>query len=182
MSNFPFNENVSLLYLEHVPGNVPEVGGMYATMPPEGPAVPVQLKRLGSGEQKVNSTAYFIVSRQELKPCVELQWKIVPKQGGGYTIECYLQPPVGLPVAWNNEGPKAGTPIKTYAPNDASLYDVNIEDRYGEGWIISISPKDDYVMPGQSRFVGGSGEIVEIRAVPFYENPPPHPGWFVTKA
>ncbi|QRV95051.1 hypothetical protein RhiJN_23069 [Ceratobasidium sp. AG-Ba] len=161
MSPFPFGEWVSLQYLPQVPGDVPEIGGEYATLP-EVPGQPVQLRPISHGIQK---------------------WRITRNEGGdGHKIEGFVEQleDISLP-AWKNDGPEAGSRIRISSVVDASKYYVNDVDPYKGGWIISISPKDNYVLPGQSRFAGASGNDVEITGVPFYENPPPHPGWYALK-
>ncbi|QRV95053.1 peptidase inhibitor clitocypin domain-containing protein [Ceratobasidium sp. AG-Ba] len=167
MSGFPFDETVTLLYLPDISGEVPKVGGMYATML-EGSGQPVQLDRLGVGKQ---------------------QWRIIPAEGDDHhlcKIAGFTNPDEGITIidvapAWKNDKPEPGTPVTISSFGDASIYKVNSKDHDG-GWIISIVPNDHYDKVGVDRYAGASGRTVDIVGVPVVRDPSPRPGWFASKA
>ncbi|QRW09302.1 hypothetical protein RhiLY_08301 [Ceratobasidium sp. AG-Ba] len=167
MADFPFEERVYLRYLHDISEEIPNIGGMYATMPEE-PGESVQLDRIGSGNQ---------------------QWRIVLTRLGDdvvYKIAGFIPPdegviPIGLAPAWKNDGAEPGSRIRISTLDDASSYNVDVQN-HDEGWIISILPTDKYDKLGVDRFAGASGREVDIVGVPVVNPPPPHPGWFVSKA
>ncbi|QRV75222.1 peptidase inhibitor clitocypin domain-containing protein [Ceratobasidium sp. AG-Ba] len=171
MSEFPFfNKYVSLLYLHKLPEGVPEIGGMYATMP-DTPGGPVKLEGLHSGNPNSH------------------KWRIVPNVDGvGVTVQGYFEPnpdegilPVGIGPAWKNYGPAPGTPITISSLIEASSYNLTVVRKYETGWIISLQPTDPYDKLGVNRYIGRTeaNNDVAIAGVPVYPDVP-FPGWYVS--